>query len=83
MDKEVDFVLKNGTGTERLIQVCSDLSGKNRKREVESLLEASEDLECDDLMVVTDDYTGEEEIGGKRINFVPLWRWSLEGGSGD
>lgn len=80
-DKEVDFVLKDSTRTEGLIQVCSDLNERNREREVGNLLEASEDLECDNLMVITDDYIGEEKADGKKIKFVPLWKWLLESGA--
>jgi len=29
-------------------------------------------------LVLTEDYGGEEEVEGKRVRFVPLWRWLLE-----
>ncbi len=76
--KEVDFVVKNGTETKHLIQVCSDLHEQNKEREVRSLLKASEDLDCDNLSVITDNFQASEKINGKRVEFQPLWRWLLE-----
>lgn len=53
-DKEVDFVMRKGVKVECLIQVCYDISSpKTLKREVNSLIECAEELQCDDLMIVT------------------------------
>jgi hypothetical protein len=45
------------------------------------LIKASKELRCHDLLVITWDRGGEEEIawrGTKRkIRFVPLWKWLL------
>lgn len=72
-DKEVDFVVRNGIETERLIQVCSDLNEQTKKREIEILLTASEDLNCDNLTIITDDTYKKEKIRGKTVQFLPLW----------
>lgn len=59
-DKEIDFVTRNGSKVEQLIQVCYDISlEKTRKREFDALVEASEELHCDKLIVITN---GDEEI---------------------
>lgn len=53
-DKEIDFVTRNGTKVEKLIQVCYDMtSDKTRKRELDALSEAAEELHCDNLLVIT------------------------------
>ena len=53
-DKEIDFVTRKGTKVEQLIQVCYDMaSEKTRKRELDALVEASEELHCDNLLVIT------------------------------
>lgn len=53
-DKEVDFVTRKGTKVEQLIQVCYDMtSEKTRKRELDALVEAAEELHCDNLLVIT------------------------------
>jgi len=82
---EVDFVIKKGTEIEKLIQVSYDLSDeKVKKREIRALLHASRELNCKELIVLTEDYEAEEEVewfGLKgKVQFMPLWRWLLEGG---
>lgn len=53
-DKEIDFVTRKGTKVEQLIQVCYDMtSEKTRKRELDALVEAAEELHCDNLRVIT------------------------------
>lgn len=53
-DKEVDFVTRKGAKVEQLIQVCYDMtSEKTRKRELDALVEAAEELHCDNLLVIT------------------------------
>lgn len=53
-DKEIDFVTRKGTKVEQLIQVCYDMtSEKTRKRELDALVEAAEELHCDNLLVIT------------------------------
>lgn len=72
-DKETDFVLRNGTKVEQLIQVCYDLSNeKTLKREVSSLMECADELHCTKLTIVT--YNDERTIerNGCIINVVPI-----------
>ncbi len=77
--KEVDFVLKEGLRVKQLIQVSYDISDPDTKnRETRSLVKAGKELDCDDLLVITGDYEGNEEINGKQIEFIPLWKWLLE-----
>lgn len=53
-DKEIDFVTRKGVKVEQLIQVCYDMtSAKTRKRELDALVEAAEELHCDKLLVLT------------------------------
>ena len=75
---EIDFVVRNGEKVEQLIQVCYDLSDyETKKREIKALVKGSEELRCRDLLVITWDFEGEEEVKGKRIKFLPLWKWLL------
>ena len=77
--KEVDFVLKQATKINKLIQVCYNISDTNTKeREIKSLLTASEELNCANLEIISWDYESEEKHKGKTIKFVPLWKWLLE-----
>ncbi len=53
-DKEIDFVTRKGARVEQLIQVCYDMtSERTRKRELDALVEAAEELHCDKLLVIT------------------------------
>lgn len=64
-DKEIDFVTRKGARVEQLIQVCYDMtSEKTRKRELDALVEAAEELHCDNLLVITN--LQEEKIEWKR-----------------
>jgi predicted AAA+ superfamily ATPase len=75
---EVDFVLKEGLKVEQLIQVCYDIEDfMTKEREVKALVEASKELRCNNLFVITQDYEAEEQHKGKKIKFVPLWKWLL------
>lgn len=72
-DKEVDFVLRNGTHINCLVQVCYDMSNpKTEKREVESLTECAGELKCNNLVIVT--YNDERTIekNGYKITVVPI-----------
>lgn len=76
---EVDFVLKRDKKIEQLIQV-SYINSKEeiKEREVNALLKASKELRCKDLVIITWDYASEERFSGKKIKFIPLWKWLLE-----
>lgn len=81
--EEVDFVIRKGLEVKRLIQVCYDLSAlKTKEREVRALLKASRELRCRDLLVITEDREGEEEVSWfgikRKIKYIPLWKWLLE-----
>jgi predicted AAA+ superfamily ATPase len=65
------------------IQVCWNLSDENtKKREIRALLHASKELGCDNLLIISEDKDGEEEIqwyGMRRqIKYKTLWKWLLE-----
>lgn len=63
-DKEIDFVTRKGAKVEQLIQVCYEMpSEKTRKRELDALVEASGELHCDNLLVITN--SQEEQIEWK------------------
>lgn len=77
-DKEVDFVLRKGTHIEQLIQVCYDMSTpKTEKREVDSLIECAEELNCSNLAIVTNNEERVIEKDGVRIDVVPVAKWSV------
>jgi len=75
---EVDFVIKENLRIKQLVQVTyANAKDEIKEREIKGLVKASELLRCKDLLVITWDFEGEEEVKGKRIKFLPLWKWLL------
>ena len=72
-DKEIDFVTRKGTKVEQLIQVCYDMtSEKTRKRELDALVEAAEELHCDNLLVITNDQQEGLKWKDNEINLISI-----------
>ena len=75
---EVDFIVKKGPRVDQLIQVTYASEGRDvRDRELGSMLKASEALRCRDLLVITWDHAEVRRVDGRKVAFVPLWRWLL------
>ena len=76
---EVDFVLKEGLKVKELIQVCYDINDyETREREIKALLRAMQEFKIKEGLVITEDYEATEQHKGKKIKFMPLWKWLLE-----
>lgn len=77
-DREVDFVTRQGTRIERLIQVCYDMSSpKTEKREVDSLIECAGELRCNNLMIITNNDEREILKDGYNIKVVPFVKFVM------
>lgn len=75
-DKETDFVLRNRTKVEQLIQVCYSLeSERTRKREVDSIAECAGELHCENLVIVTKNEEDTLEKNGHTIRVVPILKF--------
>jgi len=78
-NEEVDFVVKNGLNVEQLIQVCWNINDyKIKEREIRALLKASDELKCDNLLIVNQDIEGKETIKNKEIKYISLMNWLLK-----
>lgn len=78
-DKETDFVLRNGTQVERLIQVCYDMSNpKTERREVDSLIECADELHCNNLCIITANEERTITKNGHDIQVVPITDFNLQ-----
>jgi predicted AAA+ superfamily ATPase len=81
--EEVDFVIKKGAKVKQLIQVCSNMENiKTKKREIKALIKAGKELNCTNLLVITENTEKREKVewfGDKAvIEFIPLWKWLLK-----
>ena len=64
-------------------QVCSDISNpKTLKREMRSLIKASRELNCEELLLLNPREATTETItwqnAERQIRLMPLWQWLLE-----
>ncbi len=77
-EREVDFIIKEGTQINQLIQVTYALTPENEKREIRSLLKASRELNCKNLLMITWDQEEDLKEGNKKIKVTQLWKWLIE-----
>jgi predicted AAA+ superfamily ATPase len=80
-NEEVDFVVKEGLRVTRLIQVCADISDpKTLKREMRALIKASQELQCDDLLLLNDRVDRTDifkwQDAERPIRLMPLWQFN-------
>jgi len=75
-NREVDFICRRGHKVENMIQVCYDITNqKTLKREIAALGEASAELACHNLLLITWDKEGVIEYKESNIRLVPAWIW--------
>lgn len=79
-NEEVDFVVKEGLQVTQLIQVCADISNpKTLKREMRALIKASQELHCDNLLLLNDRVDRTDifkwQDAERPIRLMPLWQW--------
>jgi predicted AAA+ superfamily ATPase len=75
-DREIDFVCRKGNKVEQLIQVCYDITGpKVLKREITALLEASAELDCKNLLIITRNNDEIVETNKINIHLLPGYKW--------
>ena len=75
---EIDFVIKKGIRINKLIQVTYASSKADiNKREIQTLLKGSKELNCNNLVIITWNYEAKLMIGKKEILIIPLSKWLI------
>ena len=75
-DREIDFLVRKGHKLEQLIQVCYDINQpKVLKREVDALVEAANELKCDNLLLLTWDREEQITVNNQLITLLPTYKW--------
>lgn len=74
-NKEIDFILRKGNSIEILLQVSYDINSKVIKREIDALAEASAELACTNLLLITWDKEDTIEKSGLNIQLIPAYKW--------
>ncbi len=74
---EVDFVVNDNKERE-LIQVTYASSLEDiRDREIDNIINASRQIKCNKLIIITWDYEAHRKYKGKELLFLPIWKWLL------
>ncbi len=68
--KEVDFYIPKE-------KILIEVSLEQDEERVKKLSESMSELKVKESVIITWNYEGEEEFKGKKIRFVPLWKWLL------
>jgi len=77
-NQEVDFLIQDRGQVNSLIQVCESLEDlKTKKREVQTLFNAMDELEISTAIIITRHDSDKIDMEGKLIEVVPFWRWAL------
>ncbi len=76
---EVDFVIREGLKTNKIIQVCYDINNEKTKlREIKGIIACSKELKSKKGLIITKDLEEEKIVESIKIKFIPLWKWLLE-----
>ncbi|MEW5807145.1 MAG: ATP-binding protein [Acidobacteriota bacterium] len=76
---EVDFLIREGKNIIFLIQVSGSLDQKEvRKREINALVSAMDELNLDEALILTEDNEEKIKIKDKLILVMPIYKWLLE-----
>ena len=74
--REVDFVLQKSDSVAGLVQACAHPDDPMvRSREEEPLVSALKQFKLKEGVIVTLDYSQVKSVGGKRIFYVPAYKW--------
>ncbi len=76
--KECDFLVKQKGKITDAIQVCYKLSEENKDREINGLLEAMEEFDLENALILTYNQEDEITVDNKKIYIKPVWRWLLK-----
>lgn len=76
---ECDFLVCKGNSVIQAIQVSYDISAeKTRKREINGLMIAARQTQCNNLLLLTDHESSMIEESGNQIKVQPVYDWCLE-----
>lgn len=74
---ECDFLTRDNK-IKKAIQVCYELTNKNKEREINGLVEACEKFKLKEGLILTYDDEKEFKIGKIKVKVMPVWKWILK-----
>ncbi len=76
---EIDFYMPDAPKKNRLVQVCVTLKNEEtRQREIRAVLEAMQELDIKESVIVTENETGEQITQQGKIHIIPFPFWILQ-----
>jgi len=76
-EKEVDFIKVNKKD-KKVLPIEVKYAKKVREKEIKGLLKFTNKYKLKEGVVITQDYEAGKKIKGKKIKFMPLWKWLLQ-----
>ncbi len=73
---ECDFLVKEAAKIKMAIQVCHELNEDNKERELSGLMEALNQFDLKEGIILTFNQEDELTQNGKKIIMLPLWKWN-------
>ncbi len=78
--RECDFIVREGSRTQQVIQVCIELYDPSTKaREISGLVEAMDKFSLSEGLIITENEEGNEIVvmNGKKYHIIinPIWKW--------
>lgn len=75
--KECDFLVVKDRKVKKAVQVCFELTDRNRKREISGVLEAMNTYGLNKGVILTNRQEDVVVKDGKTIEVLPVWKWLL------
>ena len=70
--------MKEGLRITGAVQVCYEITKKNKEREVSGLLEAMDKFKLKEGMIITYDDEDSIVMEDKKVKVIPAWKWALD-----
>ena len=75
---ECDFVVRENNKINNVIQVTKELDIGNKDREISGLMEAMDEFDLTEGLILTQNFEDKILMGKKIIYVKPVWKWLLE-----
>lgn len=72
---ECDFVVREGRKITRAVQVCHNLNEENQEREINGLLEALNEFNLKEGLILTHNQEDQLKVRNRKIIVKPAWKW--------
>lgn len=75
---ECDFIIKKGKKITSAYQICSELTLKNKQREVNGLIGALKEFNLKEGFIFTEAQEDEFKVDKFKVKVIPMWKWLID-----